>query len=230
MTPYPTMSRSAPHRAKAAIYQQFARIGRAVANPHRLELLDLLTQGPRTVEALAREAGLKVANASQHLQVLRGARLVEAEKHGLYVTYRLADPAVELFVRELRRLAEARLAEVEQAARAFLEAGGAAEPVDLDALVRRVRAGEVTLIDVRPAEEYRAGHVPGAWSIPLPELERRLAELPRDREVVAYCRGPYCVLAVEAVALLRARGFAATRLREGVADWRARGVALEVGS
>ncbi len=227
---YYYMTTPSARRFKSAIYEHLARIGKAVANPRRLELLDLLGQGPRTVEVLARHAGLTVANTSQHLQVLRGARLVEAEKHGLYVTYRLADPAVARFVRELRRLAEARLAEVEQAARAFLEARGLAEPVDADAVVARVRAGDATLIDVRPVEEYLAGHLPGAISVPLPELERRLAELPRDREVVAYCRGPYCVLAVEAVALLRARGFTASRLPEGVADWRARGLPVEVAS
>lgn len=214
---------------KDAIYQQFARIGKATASPRRLELLDLLCQGPRTVEALARQAGQSVANTSQHLQVLRAARLVEAEKEGLYVTYRLAGGQVCDFFQALRRLAESRLAEVERVTRDFLEARGALEPVDGSALIGRVRRGEVTVLDVRPHEEYRAGHIPGAISVPLPELERRLAELPRDREIAAYCRGPYCVLALEAVDTLRSHGFDAIRLEDGVPDWRARGFTVAVG-
>ena len=214
-------------RFKDAIYEQFSRIGKAVSSPKRLELLDLLCQGERTVEALAREAGLSIANASQHLQVLRAARLIEAEKQGLYVTYRLADPAVCEFFRSMRVLAEARLAEVTQIARKFFEGIDGFEPVDREALLERVSEGEATVIDVRPAEEYRAGHIPGAVSIPLPELKRRLAELPRDREIVAYCRGPYCVLAAEAVQVLRAEGFRAVRLEDGVQDWRARGLPVE---
>jgi len=210
-------------RFKAAIYEQIARIGHATASPGRLELLDLLSQGPRTVEALATELGHSVANTSHHLQVLRRARLVEAEKAGLYVTYRLADTAVSTFFLALRRLAEARLAEVEQVTRQYLDARGALESVNTDELIRRVRSGDVTILDVRPPEEYRAGHIPGALSVPLSELKTRLAELPKDREVVAYCRGPYCVMAIEAVALLRKRGFRAHRMEQGVADWRARG-------
>jgi rhodanese-related sulfurtransferase/DNA-binding MarR family transcriptional regulator len=214
---------TAHRRFKDAIYEQFARVGKAISAPKRLELLDLLCQGPRSVEALADEAGMSLANASQHLQVLRAARLVEAEKKGLYVEYRLADDEVCRFFMALRGLAETRLAEVEQVARAYFESRGAMEPVEGDELVRRVKEGEVTVIDVRPAEEYRAGHIPGAISIPVDELEARLDELNADREVVAYCRGPYCVMAVEAVALLRDKGFAAHRMEQGVADWRARG-------
>jgi rhodanese-related sulfurtransferase len=214
-------------RFKDTIYQSFARIGKAVASPRRLELLDLLCQGERTVEALAHEAGMSVANASQHLQVLRTARLVETKKNGLYVTYRLADRDVCKFFLSLRALAEARLAEVEQAVRAFLTSREGMEPVDQEALLERVRQGAVTVLDVRPAEEYQAGHLPGAISIPLRELERRLSELPGGRPVVAYCRGPYCVLAHEAVALLRAKGFRAVRLIHGVPDWRARGLPVE---
>ncbi|HEY5617723.1 MAG TPA: metalloregulator ArsR/SmtB family transcription factor [Vicinamibacterales bacterium] len=210
-------------RFKAAIYEQIARIGHATASPGRLELLDLLSQGPRTVEALATELGHSVANTSHHLQVLRRARLVEAEKAGLYVTYRLADTAVSTFFLALRRLAEARLAEVEQVTRQYLDARGALESVSRDELLHRVRSGDVTILDVRPREEYRAGHIPGALSVPLSEVKKRLAELPKDREIVAYCRGPYCVMAIEAVALLRKRGFQAHRMEEGVADWRARG-------
>lgn len=219
---------SSGRRFKDAIYEQLGRVGKTLASPRRLELLDLLCQGPRTVEALADEAGQSLANTSQHLQVLRAARLVEAEKHGLFVTYRLADEKVCAFYRELRTLAESRLHEIQAVTRQFLGERGELEPVDRDALVSRVRSGEVTLLDVRPPEEFEAGHIPGAVSVPLAELEARLADLPRDREVVAYCRGPYCVLAVEAVELLRAKGFRAIRMEEGVPDWRARGLPVEV--
>ncbi len=216
-------------RFKDAIYEQFARIGKAIAAPKRLELLDLLCQGPRTVEALAEQASISVASASQHLQVLRAAHLVEAEKKGTYVECRLADREVCDFYVSLRRLSEARLAEVRQVTGAFLTERGAMEVVEADELVRRVRDGEVTLLDVRPSEEYRAGHIPGALSVPLGELEKRLAELPRGRELVAYCRGPYCVMSIEAVALLRKKGVAARRMGEGVVDWRARGLRVERG-
>lgn len=216
-------------RFKDTIYEQFARIGKAVASPRRLELLDLLCQGPRTVEVLASAVDQSVANTSQHLQVLRRARLVEAEREGVLVTYRLANEEVCEFYLSLRHLAEARLAEVERVTREFLEKRGTMEPVDRDGLLERVRRGEVTVLDVRPPEEYRAGHIPGAISVPLRELDRRLADLPRDQEIVAYCRGPYCVLAIEAVALLREHGFEATRLEDGVPDWRARGYSVTVG-
>ncbi len=213
---------------KDSIYEQFSRIGKAVSSPKRLELLDILCQGERTVEALAKETDLSVANASQHLQVLRAARLVEAEKMGLYVTYRLADQMVCEFFLSMRVLAEKRLAEVEQIKRRFLEGREGMEPVDRDELLKRVREGAVTVIDVRPSEEFQAGHIPGAISIPLQELKRRLSKLPRDQEVVAYCRGPYCVLAVEAVEILRAKGFNAIRLEEGIQDLRAMGFPITV--
>ncbi len=216
-------------RFKDEIYEQFSRIGKAVSSPKRLELLDILCQAERTVEALAKETGLTVANASQHLQVLRAARLVEAEKMGLYVTYRLADQMVCEFFLSMRVLAENRLAEVEQIKRQFLEGREGMEPVDRDALLNRVRDGAVTVLDVRPSEEYKAGHIPGAISIPLKELELRLSKLPRDHEVVAYCRGPYCVLSIQAVEVLRAKGFHAVRLKEGIQDWRAMGFSVAVG-
>ena len=219
--------RTLPRRFKDSIYEQFARLGKAISAPKRLELLDLLCQGPRTVEALAEQAGISVANASQHLQVLRAARLVETEKKGLYVEYRLAGDEVCTFFFALRGLAESRLAEVEQVAREYFEQRGAMEAVESEELLRRVRNGEVTVLDVRPPEEYRAGHIPGALSIPIGELKARLRELPKDREVVAYCRGPYCVMAVEAVKLLRKRGFTAHRLEQGIVDWRARGWRVE---
>ncbi|MBI5282950.1 MAG: metalloregulator ArsR/SmtB family transcription factor [Candidatus Solibacter usitatus] len=216
-------------RFKTAIYEQFARIGKAVSNPSRLELLDLLCQGPRTVEAVAKEANLGLANTSQHLKVLRAARLVEAEKAGLYVTYRLADEQVCAFLRSLRTLAERRLAEIREITGSFLESRAGLQPVDREQLLAKVRDGAVTVLDVRPREEYRAGHLEGALSVPLRELERRLSELPPGREIAAYCRGPYCVLAVEAVEMLRARGFAAYRLEEGVQDWHARGFPVVAG-
>jgi rhodanese-related sulfurtransferase len=218
-----------PNRVfKDAIYDQFARIGKAVSSPKRLELLDLLCQGPRTVEVLAKESGLAVANASQHLQVLRAARLVEAEKEGLFVSYRLADQEVCEFFRTMRVLAESRLAEVEQIKRRFLEGREGMEPIDRKALLEQVGKGAVTVLDVRPVEEYNAGHIPGALSIPLKELQLRLLDLPRDQEIVAYCRGPYCVLSIQAVEMLRSRGFQAVRLEEGIQDLRALGFPIAV--
>jgi rhodanese-related sulfurtransferase/DNA-binding transcriptional ArsR family regulator len=218
---------SPARRFKNAIYGQFARVAKALASPHRIELLDLLAQGPRTVEALGRMADMTLANTSAHLQVLRAAGLLESSKEGLYVTYRLADPAVaELFL-SLRKVAEARLAEVAKISRDFLAENALLEPVDEPALRRKVKDGEVTVLDVRPPEEFAAGHIPGALSVPLPELAKRLSELPRRREVVAYCRGPYCVLAVEAVKLLRRKGFKAARLEAGILDWAALGLPVE---
>jgi rhodanese-related sulfurtransferase len=214
-------------RFKDAIYEQFARIGKAVSSPKRLELLDLLCQGPRTVEALANEARLTVGNTSRHLQILRGAGLVEGDKEGLFVTYRISDCAVCGFFRSMRVLAEKRLAEVEWITRRFLEGRDGLEPVDREELLERVRNQGVVVIDVRPTEEYQAGHIPGSISIPLRELETRLSDLPRDQEIVAYCRGPYCVLAVQAVETLRAKGYRAVRLEDGVLDWRARGYKVE---
>jgi rhodanese-related sulfurtransferase len=219
-----------PNRAfKDAIYEQFARIGKSVSSPKRLELLDLLCQGERTVEVLAKESGLSIANASQHLQVLRAARLVAAEKEGLFVVYRLADQTVCEFFRTMRVLAESQLAEVEQIKRRFLEGREGMEPVDRDALLKLVREGAVTVLDVRPVEEYNAGHIPGALSIPLKDLMLHLSDLPHDQEIVAYCRGPYCVLSIQAVEMLRAKGFQAVRLEEGVQDLRAMGFQIAEG-
>jgi rhodanese-related sulfurtransferase len=214
---------------KDAIYEQFSRIGKAVSSPKRLELLDLLCQGSKNVETLARETGLTVANASQHLQTLRAARLVEAEKEGLYVTYRLADRMVCEFFRSMRVLAENRLAEVELIKRRFLEGREGMQPVDRQDLIQRVKQGSVTVLDVRPAEEYQAAHIPGALSVPLADLEALLSKLPRDQQIVAYCRGPYCVLAIQAVEMLRKKGFAAIRLEAGIQDWLAMGCTVETG-
>ena len=217
-------------RFKTAIYEQIARISKAAASPGRLELLDLLSQGPRTVEALARHTDQTVANTSHHLQVLRRARLVDAEKAGLYVTYRLADPQGGEFLLHLRVLAQARLADIDRVSRQYLEERGALEGVGNEELVRRVRAGEATLIDVRPREEYVAGHIPGAISVPLADLKKRLGDLPKGRDVVAYCRGPYCVMALDAVELLRRRGVRAHRMEDGVVEWRARGWRVKAGA
>ena len=213
---------------KDAIYEQLARIGKSLASGPRLEILDLLCQSPRGVEALAGQVGQSVANTSHHLQVLRAARMVDARKSGVHVIYRLADPEVSSFFRMLRKLAESRLLEIEQVSSEFLETRGGMEAVDCESLMARVREGAVTVLDVRPEEEYQAGHLQGAISVPLEDLECRLAELPQQREVVAYCRGPYCVMSLDAVVLLRNNGFKATHMEEGVPDWHARGLPVEV--
>ena len=211
-----------------AIYEQFSRIGKAVSSPKRLELLDLICQGEKTVESLAAETGLTLANASQHLQVLRTARLIEAERDGLYVKYRVADRMVCEFYRSIRVLGENRLAEVEMVKRRFLEGKEGMEPVDREALIQRIKDGSVIVLDVRPSGEYDAGHIPGSVSVPLNALKGILSDLPRDKEIVAYCRGPYCVLSVQAVEMLREQGFSAVRLEEGVQDWRAMGFPVSV--
>lgn len=212
---------------KGRLYAEFAAIGKALASPHRLELLDLLAQGERSVEALAQEAGLSLANASAHLQNLRRARLVEADRRGLHVVYRLAAPDVFQLWRALRDLGSARLAEVDRLVAIYLADRGSLEAIDKEELRRRFAEDGIVVIDARPALEYRQGHIAGARSIPPGELERRLAELPRDGEIVAYCRGPYCVYADEAVALLRRHGFRARRLTEGFPEWQAAGYPTE---
>ena len=209
-------------RAALAHYDELARIGKVLASPVRLRLLDLLRQGSRNVEALAQAAGVSVANSSQHLQQMRAARLVEADKQGQRVEYRLASEGVSLVFGALRELAETILPEMDRLRR-DLSALGAEEREEL---LARIRGGEVTLLDVRPAEEYRAGHLPGARSIPLPELRARLGEIPRDREVVTCCRGRYCSMASDAVAVLRSAGYRACHLDLGAPDLRARGVRL----
>ena len=213
-----------------ALYGEFARIGKATSSPRRLMMLEVLSQGPRTVETLSKETGQSVANTSQHLQKLRGARLVEAERDGLHVVYRIAGDDVNSFLKMLRSLANARLAEVEQVRRQYMGSRASMEQVDESALIQRVRDGEVTVLDVRPREEFEAGHVPGAVSIPLRELEERLGSLEHGRDVVAYCRGPYCVLAVEAIETLRAHGFTAFPLEDGVDELSGKGFVLETGN
>lgn len=212
---------------KDALYAEFALIGKALASPHRLELLDLLAQGERSVEDLAREAGLGLTNASAHLQVLRRARLVEADKRGLHVVYRLADPGVCRLWQTLRDLGRARLAEVERLVQTYFRDRSELEVIGKEELVRRLGDASVIVLDVRPAVEFRQGHIAGARSVPLDALERLLADLPRDCEIVAYCRGPYCVLAHEAVSRLRRHGFRARRLTEGFPEWRDAGYPVQ---
>ena len=214
---------------KDPLYEQFARIGNAVASPKRLELLDLLAQGPKSVEMLADETATPVKNTSAHLRVLRQARLVDTRRDGTHIHYRLADDGVVLLLRALQSLAHRRLAEVEQVASLYITKRDELEPVSLPELRRLMRAGDVTVIDVRPKGEYVAGHVPGALSIPVAELKRRLGEIPKRKQVVAYCRGPYCVFSAEAVTLLRKHGYRARRTGEGLPDWRAAGWPLAEG-
>jgi rhodanese-related sulfurtransferase/DNA-binding transcriptional ArsR family regulator len=212
---------------KDALFAQFAQVGAAFASPKRIEIIDLLAQGERNVEIIAQETGLTVGNTSRHLQVLKGANLVAARKEGLQVYYRLADPMVLRGYRTLRELSESRLAEVGRLVDDYFGSTDGLEPVEKEDLLRRARKRDVTVLDVRPAPEFAAGHIAGAVSIPLTELERRLAELPRGRRVVAYCRGPYCVLAAEAVRLLRKRGVDAARLKEGYPEWRDAGLPVQ---
>jgi rhodanese-related sulfurtransferase len=213
--------------AKTALFDEFARAAKALASGRRIELVDVLANGERTVEALAGEVGLSVANTSQHLQILRQAGLVGSRRQGTSVHYRLAGPEVFELWRTLRTLAASRLAEVERLAVAYLGGRDDLEPVTREELARRLEDGDdLVVLDVRPAAEYAAGHLPGAVSIPVGELRRRLAELPADREVVAYCRGPYCAFAHEAVALLRQEGFSARRLEDGLPEWQAAGLAV----
>jgi rhodanese-related sulfurtransferase len=209
---------------KDQLYVQFARVGKALASPQRLELLDLLAQGERTVEDLAGEAALSIANASQHLRMLHQARLVESRKAGLYVYYRLADPSVFALWRALRTVGETQLAEIDRLVETYMHYPEDLEPLSREDLVRRLSEGDTVLLDVRPAREYRQGHIAGARSLPVEQLEARLRELDPTRAIVAYCRGPYCVFADEAVALLRANGFSARRYREGYPEWAAAGL------
>lgn len=214
---------------KDRLYGQFARIGKALANPHRLELLELLAQGERTVESLAGEIGLSLANASQHLQALRQASLVESRKHGLYVYYRLADPAVTDISRAVRTIAEHRLAELDRLVRDHFGDRSSAEAIGMEELLKRARSRDVVILDTRPASEYMAGHIAGAISVPVEELQRRLRQLPKNKEYVAYCRGPYCVYADNAVEILRSKGRRAQRLLDGFPEWRAAGLPVETG-
>jgi rhodanese-related sulfurtransferase/predicted transcriptional regulator len=213
--------------AKTALFDEFARAAKALASGRRIELLDVLANGERTVDVLAGEVGLSVANTSQHLQVLRQAGLVTSRRDGTSIHYRLAAPEVVQLWQALRTLAASQLAEVERLAATYLGDRDQLEPVTREELARRLQdSDDLVVLDVRPAAEYAAGHLPGAVSIPIGELRRRLAELPADREVVAYCRGPYCAFAHEAVAVLRKEGFSARRLEDGMPEWQAAGLAV----
>ena len=212
---------------KKEMFDQFARVGKALASGPRLEILEFLAQGPRTVDALAGVARLSVANTSRHLQIMRQAGLVEGHRSGQKVRYQLADPLVIDLLTTLRTLAERRFADVDRLVRDYLTIRDALEPVPWEELLERVRSGTVTVLDVRPEEEFQAGHLPQARNVPLKRLEEQMANLPRDREVIAYCRGPYCVLAFEAVARLRRSGFQARRLRDGFPEWQRAGLPVE---
>ena len=215
---------------KLALFAQFAAVAKSLAHPHRLELLEQLAQGKRSVEILAERTGLSVANASQHLQQMRRAGIVAARREGKFVFYTLADETVLDLLAALRRLAERNVAEVERVIRNYFHDRDSLEPVSREQLLEQSRAGAVTVLDVRPPDEFALGHLPGAMNIPLRELEARLAELDPAQEIVAYCRGPYCVLSYEAVAALRARGFKVRRLEDGLPEWRAAGLPIEAGS
>jgi rhodanese-related sulfurtransferase len=224
------MDESTKREFKDKIYEQFERVAQALASARRLELLDLLAQGERSVEALATETSMSVANTSRHLHILRAAQVVEVRRDGSYNYYRLGDERVSRVWQALRELAEARLAEIDWIVHTFLKDRDTLDRVDVAELRRRLKDSSVTVLDVRPEVEYRAGHIAGARSVPMPELLARLREIPKDQEVVAYCRGPYCVFADEAVGLLRAHGYRARRFELGFPGWKAQGLPVEVAS
>ena len=222
------MQTTTSHRKfKDRLYGQFALIGKALASPARLELLELLAQGPRTVEALASESNLSIANASQHLQVLRQSGLVESEKHGLFVEYRFAGNDVFELCRALRIVAETRSAELERIVRDHFGDRSESEAVSMDELLKRARKADVVILDTRPAPEFAAGHIAGAISVPVEDLQQELRKLPKNKEYVAYCRGPYCVYADRAVEFLRKHGRRTRRLIEGFPEWKAAGLPVE---
>jgi rhodanese-related sulfurtransferase/DNA-binding transcriptional ArsR family regulator len=212
---------------KQKLFAQFALVAKAVAHPYRMELLEQLAQGERRVEVLADRVRLSVANASQHLQQLRRAGLIQGRRDGKFIFYRLSDPAVLELMAAIRRIAEAHSAEVDRVIRSYFNSRDELEAVSRSELVNRLKTGLVTVLDLRPADEFALGHVPGALNVPLRLLEERLSDLDPEQEVIAYCRGPYCVLSYEAVALLRARGFKARRLEDGLPEWRAAGLPVE---
>jgi rhodanese-related sulfurtransferase/DNA-binding transcriptional ArsR family regulator len=214
---------------RTELFDQFARIGKVLASRSRLLLLDLLAQGEKPVETLAEQAGLTVPNASNHLRELRTASLVRTRREGQHIYYRLASPAVGELLRSLQDVAHESLAEVRELVSDFYQDPDGLEAVDVETLNRRVYEGEVIVLDVRPPDEYAAGHIPGAVSLPIAELEQRLRELPRDREIVAYCRGPYCLFSRQAVERLRSHGLRAFRMEEGVAEWEERGFPVASG-
>ena len=213
---------------KQQLYEQFARIGKALASSHRLELVEVLAQCERTVEDLAQETGMSIANASQHLQVLRIAHLVTVRRQGVSMYYRLADESVFRMWQAMRIVGETQLAEIDRVVQTFMQDRSQLHPIKAQDVYQRLSNEQILLLDVRPTEEYAAGHLLHARSLPIAELKARLAELPTDREIVAYCRGPYCVFADEAVTVLRQHGYQASRLEEGFPDWQALGFPVEV--
>ena len=215
---------------KTTLLNAFAAVAKAAAHPHRFAILEHLAQGERTVEGLADRTGLSVANASQHLQSMRRAGLLAARRDGKFTLYRLSDDSVLDLMHAINRVAERNVAEVEGVVRSYFNERDTMEPVSRAELRKRYKEGLITILDVRPADEFAMGHLPGAVSIPLGELKRRLSELPRSREVIAYCRGAYCVMAFEAVALLRSSGFKSRRLEEGMPEWRTAGLPVELDS
>lgn len=214
---------------KQELFAQFARTGQALSNGNRLELLEFLAQGERNVESLSRVAGLTVANTSRHLQQLKQAGLVSTRKDGIHVYYRLSGEDVLVLLNALRAVSETHLAEVDRLVTSYLTVKDDLEPIPRKELLVRAREGSITVLDVRPPEEYSAGHLPGAVNVPIADLEKRLSELDPDQEIVAYCRGPYCVLAFEAVARLRKKGLTARRLEEGFPEWKSAGLPVEKG-
>jgi ArsR family transcriptional regulator len=214
---------------KHAIFGQLAIVAKSIAHAHRLELVEQLGQGERSVEVLASRTRLSVANTSQHLQQMRRGGLVVARREGKFVRYRLSDNSVLDLVAALQTIAEQHLAEVDRIVRSYFRDRDRLEPVSRKELMRRLKDGLVTVLDVRPEDEYALGHLPGAINIPLKMLTRQLKKLDRSREIIAYCRGAYCVLSFEAVAALRARGFEARRLEDGLPEWRAAGLPVETG-
>ena len=222
------MARDAHREFKDRLYGLFARIGKALSNPNRLEILELLAQGERTVDSLATEIGASLANTSQHLQALRQAALVDGRKEGLFVFYRLSDPAVFALSKAIRTVAEHQLADLDRLVREHFGDRSDAELVEMNELLKRARSSKVVVLDTRPPTEYAAGHIAGALSVPIDDLQRRLRQLPKEKEYVAYCRGPYCVYADRAVEILRSHGRRARRLREGFPEWRAAGLPVEV--
>lgn len=224
------MTAAEKRRFKDGLFEQFARIGKALSSGRRLEVLELLAQGERSVEALAAETSQSVPNTSQHLQILRQAHLVETRREGNFVLYRLAGPDVLRLWIALRDLGEARLADVDRLVETFFKNRGALETLSRSELQRRIKTGEVIVVDVRPDEEFQAGHIAGARSIPITELRTRMKEIPKNRTVVAYCRGPYCVLADQAVEVLRSSGRRALRLQGGFPEWQMDGLPIEANS
>jgi len=224
------MARDTHREFKDRLYGQFARIGKALSSPHRLEILELLAQGERTVDSLAREVGGSLANTSQHLQALRQAALVQSRKDGLFVSYRLSDPTVFSLCIAIRSVAEHQLADLERLVREHFGGRSDAEAVEMRELLKRARSKSVIVLDTRPSNEYAAGHIAGAISVPVDDLQRRLRQLPKGKEYVAYCRGPYCVYADRAVEILRSTGRQARRLREGFPEWRAAGLPVEMSA